>query len=121
MARQIRTTNEFKDRLLKLIPSEVVAAYMVLHGFITDKTETDLIIGWIVFGVLLLLTPLYLKRFQQVDDFAQLVITSISFAVWVFTIGGPFESFAWYSSKVASVVLVLWTMIIPLAVKPKIE
>jgi hypothetical protein len=36
MARQIKSTEKFRGKLLKLIPTEIVAAYMVLQGMIPE-------------------------------------------------------------------------------------
>ena len=32
MARAIKPDQDYKSKLLKLIPSEIIAAYMVIHG-----------------------------------------------------------------------------------------
>lgn len=37
MAKQINPDQTYRDKLLKLIPSEIVAAYMVLIGIIPEN------------------------------------------------------------------------------------
>ena len=128
MARTIRPNQQYKDKLLKLIPSEIVAAYMVIHGILhgpvaqahtiqLGQADVTALVAWIVFAVLFILTPVYLARIQNVTQPGQLVLTTISFAVWVYTLGGPFQLAGWYHPQIASVLLVLWTLIIPLSIR----
>lgn len=128
MARTIRPNQQYKDKLLKLIPSEIVAAYMVIHGILHGPVaqahtiqigQTDLTapVAWIVFAVLFVLTPVYLARIHHVTRISQLALTTASFAVWVYTLGGPFQLAGWYHPQIASVLLVLWTLIIPLSIR----
>jgi len=73
-------------------------------------------VGWSVFTALLLLTPLYLVKIQNVKTTAQVILTTLSFPVWVYTIGGPFKMAGWYHPQIASCLLVVWTLIIPLVI-----
>ena len=124
MARTIRPNQEYKDKLLKLIPTEIVGGYMVIHGILSGQTiqigETDITqaVAWLVFAVLLILTPLYLAKIHKVTQKAQLTLTTIAFAVWAYTIGGPFQMQGWYQPQLAAVLFVLWTLIVPLVINP---
>jgi len=125
MAREITTENDFKDKLVKLIPTEIVGAYMVLAGMLgfgaeklPDDRMAHLLIK-IVFVILLVLTPLYLWRVSGVKRALQLVVSTISFAVWVYTLGGPFRSWDIYYPMIASVALVIWSLIPPILITPK--
>lgn len=89
MAREIKENQKYKDRLLKLIPSEIVAAYLVLSGIIPEGSAR-----WgtpIVSIVLLVLVPFYLWRMHDVRRTSQLIITMISFVVWVYSLRGSFR------------------------------
>ena len=68
--------------------------------------------------VLLLLTPLYLWRVSKVTNGIQIAVTTLSFVVWVYTLGGPFVVWGIYHSIIASVVLVLWSAIIAPLITP---
>ena len=120
MARAIKRNQDYKSKLRKLIPTEIIAAYMVIHGIFQGQViqvgEKDLthIVGWSVFAALLILTPLYLVKIHDVKSKAQMLLTTLSFPVWVYTIGGPFEMAGWYQPQIASCILVVWTLIIPL-------
>jgi hypothetical protein len=134
MAREVNTTQPYYDKLVKLIPSEIIGAYMVLSNILgytagnmqspvttSPVTEDSLkpVLLQIVFFVLLILTPVYLKKISRVNNIAQLLATTISFVIWVYTLGGPFIVWGIYYSIVGSVVLVLWSVIIPLFVIPE--
>jgi len=56
MPREIKTVQSYQDRLLKLIPTEIIAAYMALQGVVPAAYAkwATLAIGMI----LLVLTPL---------------------------------------------------------------
>ncbi len=116
MAREIKPDQEYRSKLLKLIPSEIVAAYMVLHGVIpAEYAKWGLII---ITLVLLIITPFYLKKFEKVKKNLQIIASSLTFVVWVYSLGGgPFAHWNLYEPWIASVVLVLWTLIIPLLFK----
>ena len=117
MAREIREDQNYRDRLLKLIPSEIVAAYLVLSGIIPREAKLGTLIVSII---LLVLVPFYLWRLHNVQRTSQLMITTISFVVWVYSLGGgPFAVWELYEPWIASVILVLWTLVIPLVVNPK--
>ena len=131
MAREVNDTQPYSDKLVKLIPSEIIGAYMVLSNILgynagniqasvlpKPVTENDLkpILLQIVFFVLLVLTPVYLRKVSRVNNVTQLGVTTISFIIWVYTLGGPFVVWGIYYSLIGSVVLVLWSVIIPLFV-----
>jgi len=122
MARSIKQDQDYKSKLLKLIPTEIIAAYMVIHGIFQGQViqvgEKDLthVVGWSVFVALLVLTPLYLVKIHAVKSKAQVILTTLSFPVWVYTIGGPFKMAGWYQPQIASCILVVWTLIIPLVI-----
>jgi hypothetical protein len=139
MAREINEEQPYRDKLLKLIPTEIVGAYMVLSGMLgygaasTGATSTftaappvsdsDLkkVLIQAVFIVLLVLTPIYLRVISKVKNLAQIVASTISFVVWVYTLGGPFVVWQVYYAIVGSVILVLWSLIAPLFVSAKPE
>jgi hypothetical protein len=120
MAREIRSVESYRNKLLKLIPSEIVAAYMVIIGIIPKNYAK-----WgtlIVAIILLILTPFYLKMLEKVTSNVQVVFCSLSFVVWIYSLGGmggPFMHWNIYQPWIGSVVLILWTLMIPMFVKPK--
>jgi hypothetical protein len=111
MAREIKTTEEYLGRLLKLIPSEIIAVYMAIQGFIPKESAK-----WglsIVSLVLLIITPFYLKYTQKVEKNAQVFVSTASFLIWVYAIGGPFVYWNIYQAWIGSALLLIWTTFIP--------
>lgn len=115
MARQIKKDQEYLGRLLKLIPSEIVAVYLAIQGIIPAKSQK---LGLLIISVVLfILTPFYLRLAQKVKSIPQIALSSLSFVVWVFSMGGPFVHFFQYDPWISSVILFLWTTFIPQFVK----
>lgn len=117
MTRQIESTNTYKDVLLKLIPSEIVAAYMVIDG-LTSKESYAKWAATCAVAVLLGLIPFYLWRLYKVRRWLQIIFTMGSFVVWVYWMGGPFKYWEIHYPPIASIILVLWTLLIPLILLP---
>jgi len=103
--------DDYNKKLLKLIPSEIIAAYITVAGLIPDRNNIWL---WGITIVLLVLVTPYLRSFQGVKKPLHYAVSSISFIVWVFAIGGPFAATGWYESWMGSVALILWTLVPPL-------
>jgi site-specific recombinase len=104
---------------LKLIPSEIVATYMAVAGLwaggiMFGDADITSLVAWIVFGFLLVMTPVYLRMVHKVPEVLQIVFTTLSFAVWVYWLGGPFELAGWHQPQLASIGLALWTLLMPL-------
>jgi hypothetical protein len=110
------SVDDYKDKLLKHIPAEAVAAYLTLDGIIRSSTQGTSLKTWlwVAFAVGLVGTPLYLWRLQSVNDPVQLSASTASFVIWVFALGGAFAQYNWYHSWMASVVLVAFTFLVPL-------
>jgi len=113
MARQIKQENSYQSRLLKLIPTEIVAAFLAISGFIPDDYLNARILMTLVSIVLLLLIPFYLYFLQGVKGGFQIAFTSISFIIWVYSIGGPFIYWGIHDAIIGSALLVIWTLLIP--------
>jgi len=127
MPREVNTTQPYADKAVKLVPTEIVGAYMVLAGIIgissaATAAPTDTlskILLQVVFFLLLLLTPLYLWRVSKVDNIVQLVVTTIAYVLWIYTLGGPFAVWGIYEPKIAALLLTAWSLVIPIVVPAK--
>ena len=106
-----KAPDDYKDRLLKYIPSEVISVFLLTDSLIRSAPNSSPknILGWIVFACLLLMTPVYLAMVMHVTRLSQLTISTIAFVVWVFAIGGPFAQLRWYSPLYGGVLLPLFT------------
>jgi hypothetical protein len=115
------TADTYQDRLLKLIPAEVIATYIFLDGVLrlAPANVPVPMLRWFVFVVLLFGTWFYLSRVENVTKKHQLAISTIAFALWVFYLGGPFASFRWYSPIYGAILLPLYTFGVAIDQKKK--
>ena len=109
--------DKYVDKVLKLIPAETVAVYMSLDGVLRSalvQRESSLQNWlWVTFVGIAIGNVLYLRQVAQVGEAGQVAILTAAFIVWVFTIGGPFSTYAWYEPFMGSVILGLFTFIAP--------
>lgn len=114
-------TSSYFEKLLLLIPSDMVAGYLALDGILKQSMpDITLWIYWAVFGSMLFLTPLYIW-FKPTETTVlkcsarfRIVTGTLAFAVWVFALGGPFSAtFNWYRPVFGSLLLVITTLAIP--------
>lgn len=123
MAREIRQDQIYLDKLLKLIPSEIIAAYLFIQNLIADQPvvigniDYQIIVLWLVVGVFIIVTPVYLVNVQHVYKMNQIVLSSIAFLIWTYSLGGPFRLEGWYNPQIAAILLVFWTLITPIFIK----
>ncbi|MBN1835819.1 MAG: hypothetical protein JW820_08205 [Spirochaetales bacterium] len=114
MGRAIRRQdNSFLKALLKLIPSEVVAVFIFVQGILPEALIPHLVVA----GFLVAITPLYLHFAMGVRSPCQLVVSTVSMAVWIYALGqGPvrFLPSPYYEPWYGSVLLALWTLFPPM-------
>ena len=114
MSRSIESDrSSFLEVLLKLIPSEVIAVHVFIQGVMPR-------VFWPTFVVFLLLvgiTPLYLYWAMGVRSRPQLVVSTLSLVVWIYALNqGPFRFMRspWWEPWYGSVLLALWTLVPPM-------
>ncbi len=113
MNNKSKYVDSFLEKLLKLIPVEIVLVYATLVSFIPEEFYPHLII----FLVLLLITPLYLRYALNVNNYSQIIVSTLSFVIWVFYLGGPFTFFNWYAHWIAGTILIVFSLIPPMILK----
>ena len=120
LAPDLPTVNDYKDRLVKLIPTEIITAYVTIRGLVSGsgvQGNKQLLI-WIVFAVLLIINPLYLYYVTQVKKVGQIIFSSIAFVLWVMVIGGTFGNILGFPPEfLGSILLVIYTLFIPFVYK----
>jgi hypothetical protein len=119
MSRSILKGHTYLGALVTLIPADVVAAYLAIQGVI-PKAQAK----WgltVVAALLLIIMPFYLKKLHKVETTKQIVVTCISFVIWVYALGGPFAYFNIYIPWIASVIMILWTTFAPVLFNGRVE
>jgi len=114
--KEIGRPDSYTLRLLKYIPSEVIALYVGFNAALRIF-EGHPMIFWaqlycLVFGAIA--TPLYLWRIHKVRKRSQLAISTIAFILWVFALGGPFKYLPGYSPLWPALLLPSYTFLIAL-------
>jgi len=108
--------DNYGDRLLKLIPGEVVGVYLSMQAILSNAQDVNMeVVPWLVFAFGVFATWFYLRVPLKVINRRQIVITVGAFCVWAFTIGAPFdkEHLAWWSPTYAGLLLLAYTFIAP--------
>jgi len=122
MARTVKQADNYLTRVLKHIPSEIVMAYISIEGVlrttynpnIPAERETLSTLLWVVTLTLTILTPFWLHRVMRVRRVSQLFISTLSVPIWLFALGGPFALQEWYEPAFGSIVLPLYTLVLPI-------
>lgn len=113
----------YSDKLLKNIPAEIVAAWVAASNFIHSTTDIPRNkILWIAFILGIILTIFWTKKQTDMKGlpsaWTQIIIATGSFIVWIFALGGPFASLDFYRPLYGSLLLILYTLVVPL-INPK--
>jgi uncharacterized membrane protein len=106
----------YLDRLIKLIPAEVVGVYLVGVGVIPAGQDIGSA-AWT--GVCFLVV--ILVRAKATRDSAQnlgpqwvaVAVSAVSFAIWAYTMGGPFVTYHLYVGWIGALAVLLWTFGVP--------
>ncbi len=109
-----KAVDGYADRLVKLIPTEVIGVYFSMVTLLKHSKDTVAeVVPWLVFAFGALATLFYLRVTLKVLDTRQLSLSVVAFCVWAFTIGEPFSHYAWYNGTYAGLLLIAYTFIAP--------
>lgn len=117
--RQITTSTSYSDSLIKLIPSEFIAAYLAIHNTVISTELPEEKIHYVLLvcsAILLLCQPFYLNKTLKVSNISQIVVSCICFVVWAISLGGILDFYEWYVPVYSTLAIILWTMVSPLLV-----
>jgi hypothetical protein len=98
---------------VKYIPTEIIAGYVAISGFINLLPEPQQFPWfWAVSVALLILTPIYLhvatSEPVRKSSLHHPVAGVLAFAAWIFATGGPFEQFQAGPDGSDGGIIVLW-------------
>ena len=122
---QMGTFGAYLDRLLKMIPAEVVSLYLVGVGLVPeDLFAQDRGIALGVWALVCLTGVVILRGYGTADpssklppDWVHVAISSVAFVIWVYSMGGPFEAFGLHVPFIGSLVVLAWTFFAPVFYK----
>lgn len=103
-------------RLLKLIPAEVVALYLVGKGLLPQAHT----LAWISWTVVCLLAVIVVRasatrslKDQLGPQWPAVAIAVGSFVIWVYSLGDVFQLLSVYVPYLASLLVLTWTFFLP--------
>jgi hypothetical protein len=106
----------YSDKLLKYIPADVVGAWVAVTGLVASaKDVPQTTVLWVAFAVGLGMTAWWTLKQTSVPGrppaTGQTVISTVSFAVWVFALGGPFKDIPG-QPLYGSLLLIFYTLVV---------
>ncbi|MBN1991374.1 MAG: hypothetical protein JW953_01625 [Anaerolineae bacterium] len=110
----------YLDRLLKMIPAEVVSLYIVGMGLIPAEQVTVLTVWFVVCLVGLFVIRIYGTADPAESlppDWTHIIISAVAFLIWVYSIGGPFAAWGFYVPWLGSLLVLAWTFFVPIFYK----
>lgn len=111
-------------RLLKYIPADVVGLWIAGNSLIQSQPDASSRSGllWLLFVVGVVFTFLWTNKQTKSQGrppaWRQIILSCITFTVWVFAIGGPFVSLPFYQPIQGSLLLLFYSAAIPLLPAP---
>ena len=107
----------YLDRLLKMIPAEVVSLYVVGSGVIPEEQPLALV-AW---TVICLIAVVGIRAYGTADpevklptDWTHVGISAGAYMIWVYSLGGPFKAYDLHVSYLGSLLVLAWTFVIPM-------
>ena len=112
---QTNPTEQYAEKVIKLIPTEVIAAYISLAGLISLVKIENLVtpLYFINFIVCLIVTPLYLRKLStpKKNNTIHLIISTVAFIVWAYNISGKTIVPLLYDAALSSIFLGFFSLI----------
>jgi hypothetical protein len=106
----------YMERLVKLIPAEVVGLYLVGQGIIPPVEKVAIVVWSIVCLVLVVLVRAKTTgdRVNSISpQWSAVAVSTISFVIWVYTMPGPFQVYHVAIPFVGSLAVLVWTFVVP--------
>lgn len=116
---------DYAAAVSKLIPGEVVAAYLACKSVLVAGGDAGVSLGWWIVVTLACLAAVVLLRAWATSDgkaavppeWPAVVLAATSFLIWVYSFGDVFVRFGWWSQVGSGVILILWTLLAPAILK----
>lgn len=111
----IDSQKEYLEKVAKIIPGEIIVAYLAIIGFVPSIGKIGLhqFFYYIAFGIGLTGTAFYLNYQSEKGrpKFRHILMSCISFSLWAYSTTGDkvFKSF--FDPAIASILLVAFSLI----------
>ena len=119
MSRGVNSGDGYLEALVKNMPSETVAGYLAILGFVSGINNPPNVLLWLVWGLFLVATPFYLWLFKPKNERKRpwwqiWIFSPISFFAWSLTAGGAWAGVSWAGVVGGVLVILLSVLIFPL-------
>lgn len=108
------TADDYIDRLMKFVPVEIVGLYTIIEVNLKSLFEGQYfgpwLLGLLIFG--LIATFFYVRFYLKIVRWTQILITELGFTVWVFTIGGWFDTLNFWKAEWGIIAAVIYLFIV---------
>ena len=109
--------NTYLERTAKYIPGEIIAGYLGINGILasvsTDQGSLRQLVYVMTFLLCLALTPVYFNRIAKQGEprRLQMILSTIAFLVWAYSLGGVFTAFGIHIPWLGSILLIVFTLV----------
>jgi hypothetical protein len=114
---KVASTDEYVDKLTKMIPAEVVAIYVPGLALVPPESKNGLL-GWLITCFILVIIFRYYATAKSgtngEPNWPLLGISLVSFLVWAYFLGGAFKAFQLQIEWVGQLGIMVWTAVAPL-------
>ena len=115
----LSTPDTYFDKVVKYIPSDIVAAWVAVSGLVRAASGVPVgkvLLVCFVVGIALTAAWTWKQTSEKGQSTAvkQIAISTVAFCVWVFALGAPFDSFTWYNPLYSSLALIAYTLVVGL-------
>ena len=115
-ATQSDSTKSYVDRLVRLLPAEIVAAYTVIKSLASSWEPAQL--SWL--GLVCLLLAIALRAFATTEpgkgpQWIAVAVSAVSFVLYLYTEGGQLPGIdpSTLPPNAAQIAMVLWVTVVP--------
>lgn len=120
---------DYLDRLIKLIPGEVVGLYLVGRGILEGRYPVSagagggLWLAWTLFGLLACIAVRAWATSSKSEgtpvEWPAVIIAALSFLLWVYALGDVYRFVhGLWDPTIASLLVLAWTFAVPLIYRP---
>ena len=110
----------YLERLVKMIPAEVVGLYLIGSGFIPEGER----VGLLVWSIVCLIAVVVVRAYgtadpekNQTPQWSLVFISSGAFVIWLYSLGGPFKLYDLHVPYIGSLLVLAWTFFVPIVYK----
>lgn len=100
----------YMERLVKLVPSEVIGIFLAGKGY----AESWLGIWSVICLVLVLVSRIWgTREAGKPIQWIGVVVSFVSFAIWIYAIGATILNFVLPDRGIAYIAVLVWTFVVP--------